>query len=429
MIFLLKKSYITVRLVTQKEFHMAREITPDEIKHIVSYENRFLEHKEFNIKENTFPNSVDIVKTIQGMINSTGKEGFIIIGIRDIANLSKDNNDLENWITPIVYPARIRHDNKKTINISSFDEYRRHLSDKLRTSTHKFCDDLIEIEELEHLGRKIVRIKVKRSPDAPHGFKTSGEDKTAFFIRKDGCTRPMTFDEIDEAYSRKYTQKNNKPERVWTDPSKPILTTTKEGDHYFIEGAYAFLRIIPDNTSKVFSCADLEQLSKKNVNIHAFARDRSNPGYQANEKGYVIYEVDHPKNLAIIDCLTQIYKDGSIEGMYSLNSVECIPSVYLGSLYTMRLKEYLTFCEERLNLDLPLKWEAGLMGVKNYPFRDKGKGWDRPIAIAVQDEIKHHDSIKNYNTDPKEILEPFFKEILDKCGLGNVQNTSIFYKQ
>lgn len=90
-----------------------------------------------------------------------------------------------------------------------------------------------------------------------------------------------------------------------------------------------------------------------------------------------------------------------------------IPSTYVEEIFTSTLDSYMKFSKAVLGLPLPLRVEAGLVGIKDYRIAVSN---NRIAGRCLTDIIAWKADISSYENPAGEILLPFFELIWAKCG-------------
>jgi hypothetical protein len=92
-----------------------------------------------------------------------------------------------------------------------------------------------------------------------------------------------------------------------------------------------------------------------------------------------------------------------------------IPSTYVEEIFATALDKYLKFCRSVLELPLPLRVEAGLVGIKDYRIAVSN---NRIVGRCLTDVITWKADISSYDKPAEEILLPLFELIWAKCGVA-----------
>jgi hypothetical protein len=95
-----------------------------------------------------------------------------------------------------------------------------------------------------------------------------------------------------------------------------------------------------------------------------------------------------------------------------------IANGYIEEYFVKALHNYLIFAQTHLQLPVPLRAEAGLAGIKDYPIAVDNSGFR---GKSLRDVIQWQGEIKAYRKPAWEILEPVFDKIWANCG---IQRTS-----
>ena len=77
------------------------------------------------------------------------------------------------------------------------------------------------------------------------------------------------------------------------------------------------------------------------------------------------------------------------------------------------LQNYLIFAQTHLQLPLPIKIEAGVIGIKGYSITTRDS---RMIGRSLRDAVQWQSELTAYRKPAWEILAPFFDRVWDNCG-------------
>jgi hypothetical protein len=91
-----------------------------------------------------------------------------------------------------------------------------------------------------------------------------------------------------------------------------------------------------------------------------------------------------------------------------------IAHAYLEEAFVGALHNYLMFAQTHLRLPLPIKIEAGVVGIKGYSITTQDS---RMIGRSLRDIVQWQRERTAYGKPAWEILAPFFDRIWDNCGL------------
>jgi hypothetical protein len=90
-----------------------------------------------------------------------------------------------------------------------------------------------------------------------------------------------------------------------------------------------------------------------------------------------------------------------------------IPTTAVEEVFVLTLQNYLNFAKAHLKLSLPVRVEAGLVGIKGYQL-----GLSHGLrGKALQDTAHWNSEVVSYDTPAHEILVPFFRQVWGKCGV------------
>jgi hypothetical protein len=230
-------------------------------------------------------------------------------------------------------------------------------------------------------------------------------------------------------------QKATKTMAVFFESSEELLAD-RSGEFVVPEGGKAWLRLYPTfAVPPINSELEARQLAI-NGNLQPFGRVRS-CGFDRNVFGALVFESPEDKKLFHF---TQLFLSREIWGVDAKSvNADCIlyrfenqPGAYIANGYVENcfvnaLRNYLAFARDHLKLPIPLRVEAGLVGIKGYPitvssFNIAGK--------SLRDSISWQAEVSSYDKPAWEILEPFFDRVWDNCGIQRTsQHHTAYVKQ
>jgi hypothetical protein len=201
------------------------------------------------------------------------------------------------------------------------------------------------------------------------------------------------------------------------------LVTDRSGKFVVPDGGKMYLRLYP---TVVVPPIDSELEARDlAVNGNLLPLGKINGwGFDRNIFGALVYE--SPEN-GLLFHFTQLFLSREIWGCdaHSVNadqiihrfeyqSIAYIANGYVENCFVNALQNYLIFAKTHLKLPLPLRAEAGLVGIKGYPitvnsFNIAGK--------ALRDSVAWKCDVSAYDKPAWEILGPFFDRIWDNCGI------------
>ena len=114
-----------------------------------------------------------------------------------------------------------------------------------------------------------------------------------------------------------------------------------------------------------------------------------------------------------IEGMTQLLRNRELWGISCELPERNLPSVAYEDAFVRALASYLKFAKEKLQLELPLKVRAGFTGIEGFRMAVR-------IGVAgetVEPDIVGEIVVEDWNTPPKEILLPFFKQVWEAFGL------------
>jgi hypothetical protein len=98
-------------------------------------------------------------------------------------------------------------------------------------------------------------------------------------------------------------------------------------------------------------------------------------------------------------------------------NLKYISHIYIEDYFVRALQNYLIFAQSHLQLSVPLRIEAGMVGIKDYPITRK----DGLMAgKSLQDVIQWQAELSSYEKPAWETLAPFFDRIWNNCGIQRI---------
>jgi len=206
------------------------------------------------------------------------------------------------------------------------------------------------------------------------------------------------------------------------------LVTDRSGTFTVPNGAKAYLRLYPSNAVPPIN-TELEATSiATKGNLQPMGRVRG-WGVDRNIFGAIAHEPPQDEKLCHF---TQLFLSREIWGVdanvvnadrirewqakWPQNNpdVKYIANQYLEDVFVGALHNYLVFAQTHLQLPVPLKVEAGLIGIKDYSITTQDS---RMIGRSLRDVVQWQSELSAYGKPAWEILAPFFDRIWDNCGI------------
>ena len=195
------------------------------------------------------------------------------------------------------------------------------------------------------------------------------------------------------------------------------------------QNQHMYLRIMPIHTTAPLSSEKQAYDLLSNSNVTPLEYEDN--GRDSDRNKYGAFVVSHKENN--IFNLTQLFLNNELWGIdcYLLDKERCMKSakVKVGFLqsgqvektFISTLATYLSFYRDRLELQPPIKFMAGMTGVEGYRMEvpDMRPGfYKRELEGKVlNDNIKFETTINDLDVTPASILRPFFEHVWEKCGL------------
>ena len=138
-----------------------------------------------------------------------------------------------------------------------------------------------------------------------------------------------------------------------------------------------------------------------------------------NRFGTVIFDANNQELQTSASCITQVFRNGELWGidrslLDSFNSPNYIASGATETVFIQAFGNYLGFVKEKLKVELPIKFIAGLSGVEDYAITTSSRA---TAGNCIEDEIIYEGTMESYQVDPREMLLPFFAIIWEACGI------------
>jgi len=201
------------------------------------------------------------------------------------------------------------------------------------------------------------------------------------------------------------------------------LVVDRSGGFIVPDGGKIYLRLYPTvAVPPINSELDAQDLAIKG-NLMPLGKVNG-CGFDRNIFGALVFEA--PENGKLFH-LTQLFLSREIWGCDadSVNADRIIygfekgPKAYIANAYVENcfvnsLKNYLVFARDYLKLPLPLRIEAGLVGIKGYPITVNSSNF---AGKSLRDSISWQDEVSAYDKPAWEILGPFFDRIWANCGI------------
>lgn len=200
------------------------------------------------------------------------------------------------------------------------------------------------------------------------------------------------------------------------------------------EGAKAYLRVYPKFSVPAIKSA-FEAKILANQKLQPMGRV-DGYGFDRNIYGGIVFE---PREDGKLYNFTQLFLSGEIWGIdakcvnadcmmdvFNLGAKRYIPGDLVEDSFINALHVYLIFAESHIKLPLPLKIEAGLVGIKDYPI-DVSLSFGGKSLLT---EVIWDGELPAYGVPAWDILEPLFNAIWANCGLKrNTENQAQLVKR
>ena len=184
----------------------------------------------------------------------------------------------------------------------------------------------------------------------------------------------------------------------------------------------AFMRLYPTTAAPALRT----ELEAKNLASAGGLRpmgEVSGWNHARNTQGAIVYE--GPSDGKLYN-LTQLFLSREIWGLdaFAVNATLCrsftkgksegfIASSFVEKLFVQTLHNYIQFARDHLKLPLPLRVEAGLVGVKDYRIALR-QGMHGTVLTNL---LQWQGEIASYDISAHEVLHTFFDYMWAKCGV------------
>jgi hypothetical protein len=194
-------------------------------------------------------------------------------------------------------------------------------------------------------------------------------------------------------------------------------------------GAKLYLRLIPTRPAAVLETADVYDIAKKS-GLEPMRTPSLTYGvyWVRNEYGAAAVAID--LDSGNVYGLTQIIKrNREIWGVDALTISEedvkkwsgvhfgYFPCSEVEEAFDTSLAHYIRVAKEHLDLSVPLRFVAGVDGVKNYRIALTSAFRERFGGRMVVDHLSYEGIVENFGVGTHELLLPFYLTIWRECGL------------
>jgi hypothetical protein len=221
-------------------------------------------------------------------------------------------------------------------------------------------------------------------------------------------------------------QKPTKTAAVYFDAATDLVID-RSGTFTVPDGAKAYLRLYPFSAVPAINSELEAKILATNGNLQPMGRV-SGWGIDRNIFGAIAHEPPRDDKLCHF---TQLFLSREIWGVdanvvnadrirewlgtHNQNNLDSkyIANQYLEEVFVGALHNFLIFAQTHLRLPLPLKIEAGLVGIKDYSITTRDS---RMMGKSLRDVVQWPGELTSYGKPAWEILTPFFDRIWDNCG-------------
>ena len=253
-----------------------------------------IESRSFDLKRDP-PRTDDLVRHIQGGANGIKPVFRILIGAVENPPGVFDKNTNR----PLIFPLSV--DGIKN-PFQSFDAYRNHLVQTVRSQTDGYFEGFFEIHDVAVRGGSLILIEVAQSMERPH----QNTKSHSYFIRGDGQTRRMADDELDrEMAARRERRTETGADSVSDDlferpfflPGDVVVDASDNafaggtGEIRLADGPQLYLRLIPREKPSVWTASELRKLHERSsTSLHPFG-PWTTANHHRNALGILVWRV------------------------------------------------------------------------------------------------------------------------------------------
>ncbi|WP_146255525.1 hypothetical protein [Azospirillum sp. TSA6c] len=209
---------------------------------------------------------------------------------------------------------------------------------------------------------------------------------------------------------------------------RPGLLNTDAGRNIRMRvGPYMYLRIIPTVAKRPLRHVEAQEIARGNIQPIGGMRSG---GWSTgrNENGSVVF-LTMNDNQEVAWEATQLFLSREIwaidhyflsnetNGDFNQKPVNYVPTGAVEEVLIDSLINYLDVAKTKLEIELPVIVEAGLVGVKDYTLAvDTNFFHSRFAGNVMNDHIKYRFNVETWDVDPFDALKPFFEDIYDAAG-------------
>jgi hypothetical protein len=175
-----------------------------------------------------------------------------------------------------------------------------------------------------------------------------------------------------------------------------------------------FLRLLPTQPAgklSVYETSALLAPTGAGLEPLRMARVHGGGPCSRNKHGALVYGGSRRHD---IEGMTQLLRNRELWGISCELPEGILPSLAYEDAFVRALANYLRFAKEKLELELPLKVRAGFTGIEGFRMAVQH---NRLAGETVEPDIVGEIVVEDWNTPPKEILLPFFKQVWEAFGL------------
>lgn len=196
-----------------------------------------------------------------------------------------------------------------------------------------------------------------------------------------------------------------------------------------LRGAKMYLRLVPTRLTGELSTADAYEIAKA-ANLEPMRDAHSSTGISLVRNEYGAAAIAMNREAAEVFALTQILRrTREIWGVdaltvraeycmaWSNTDIAYIAGGAIEKTFDWSLSHYLRVAKDHLGVTLPLRFIAGVDGVKGYRMALPSGHWERFDGRMVDNHVFLEGLIEDFGANAHDMLLPFYQRLWRECGL------------
>jgi hypothetical protein len=230
------------------------------------------------------------------------------------------------------------------------------------------------------------------------------EPKAELFTATTSTSSPATFLEEGEALAT--------IERLGSGQSPMLVLDGK--------GPKLYLRLLPTTKTNSLTSVEAFDIVTSSDFMPLYIGHDYSYYPERNKFGAIYMAVDAPRKKLI--SFGQLFRNREIWGMdrhlltRGNGGDHYIPSGAVERILVEAMDRYRNVARDKLSLPLPLKVIVGATDIANYRLALSDE-FDGVTGRMVNPNIEYLASIESYSVSARDILEPFFRQLWDECGI------------